>query len=187
LVWKEVENIGWLASLSQSVNWPDQSRICSKERLMTAPTILIAEDDDNDVLLLKNLLRECRVTNPVQVLYDGEEVISYIKGEGVYADRQKYPLPFLLLLDLRMPKKGGIEVMTWLKTLEPKLNITVIVLTAFKDLPQMNLAYLMGARSFITKPLNKEEFRATICTIKGVQIEGEDESQAWEGFKPGGG
>jgi CheY-like chemotaxis protein len=155
--------------------------------VMMGPTILIAEDDENDVQLLKNLLKACHITNPLQVLYDGEDVIAYLKGEGVYADRQKYPMPFLILLDVKMPKKGGIDVLRCLKTMEPPPNITVLVLTAFNDLQQMNLAYLMGARSFITKPLNKEEFRLAVSAIKGIQIDGEDESHAWDGFKPSGG
>lgn len=151
---------------------------------MTGQTILIAEDDDNDVQLLKNLLKECHIINPIQVVYDGEDAIAYLSGEGIYGDRLKYPEPFLVLLDVRMPKKGGAEVMVWLKDKRPGANISVIVLTGFKDLPEMNRAYLMGARSFITKPLNKQEFSAAVCSLKGIQLEGDDDSHAWEGFTP---
>src|SRR3954463_8140545 len=139
---------------------------------MTRPTILIAEDDDNDVLLLKNLLNEFHITNPIQVVYDGEDAIAYLKGERIYADRQKHPLPFLLLLDVRMPRKGAVEVLSWLKNQPNRSSIVVIVLTAFNELAVMNQAYVLGPRSFLPKPINKADFKSVICSIKGVEIEG---------------
>lgn len=143
--------------------------------IVAGPTILIAEDDDNDVEFLKILFKECRITNPIQVVADGEEVISYLNREGMYADLQKYPDPFLLLLDVRMPKKGALEVLAWLENWEGRSSLVVIVLTAFKDLFLMNNAYALGARSFITKPIDKGEFKSVMSALKGVEIDGQDQ------------
>jgi CheY-like chemotaxis protein len=145
--------------------------------------ILVAEDDENDVVLLKLLLKECRVMNELRVVSNGDEAIAYIKGDGVFADRIKYPLPALFLLDLKMPGKGGMEVMHWLQTW-PKPDFPIIILTGARDVHKMNIAYLLGARSFVVKPLDKEEFWLSVCRLKGIVIEGENDTQVWESFKP---
>jgi len=74
-------------------------------------TVLLAEDDPDDVLLTQIAFEKARLANPLMVVRDGEEVISYLAGEGVYADREKYPLPILLLLDLKIPKINGFQVL----------------------------------------------------------------------------
>jgi CheY-like chemotaxis protein len=132
-------------------------------------TILLAEDDENDVLLMKHLLEKCKVLNPLQVVRDGDEAICYLKGEGQYADHARYPMPILLLLDLRMARVGGLDVLKWMQT-QPHPAIITIVLTGFQDLKLMNEAYQLGARSFLTKPLEEHEFCALICSYRGVEI-----------------
>lgn len=150
---------------------------------MNNSPILVAEDEAYDVTLLEMLLKDLKITNPVQAVADGEQLICYLKGEGKFADRSKFPLPVLLLLDLKMPRKGGLEALTWIRScLKPEFP--VIVLTGSKDLQQMNQAYLLGARSFLAKPLQKEEFRTAVYSLKGIEIDGDDESEAWEHFKP---
>src|SRR5260370_20778624 len=84
-------------------------------------TILLAEDDPDDVLLTQIALRKARLANPLQVVRDGEEAIAYLTGDGLYADRSQYPLPMLLLLDLKMPKVTGFEVLDWLRK-HPRLG-----------------------------------------------------------------
>src|SRR6476620_10157745 len=119
---------------------------------MNTNPILVAEDEAYDVVLLESLLRDLKITNPVQAVTDGEQLICYLKGEGKFADRSKFPLPVLLLLDLKMPRKGGLEALVWIHS-SFKPEFPVIVLTGSKDLQQMNQAYLLGARSFLAKPL----------------------------------
>src|SRR5689334_8202570 len=97
--------------------------------------ILVAEDDENDVLLIKHLFKTCNVQNPLQVVSDGEEAISYLKGEGAFSDRLRHPLPILFLLDLVMSRKGGLGVLEWLQT-QPRPPFPVIILTGMKDLSQ---------------------------------------------------
>jgi CheY-like chemotaxis protein len=153
------------------------------EKTVQPKPILVAEDDQNDVILLKRLLKKCRVMNELRVVSNGDEAIAYIKGDGIFSDRARHPLPVLFLLDLKMPGKGGMEVMHWLQTW-PKPDFPIVILTGARDVHLLNIAYLLGARSFVVKPLDKEEFLLTICKLKGIVVEGEDEAPTWEVFKP---
>jgi len=77
--------------------------------------ILLAEDNDDDVSLMRRAFERARILNPLVVVSDGEQAIAYLKGEGIYKNRAEYPLPNLLLLDIRMPKKDGFEVLRWVR------------------------------------------------------------------------
>ncbi len=72
-------------------------------------TILIVEDDSNDALLLQRAFRKASMLNPLQMVGDGEEAIAYLSGQGAYADRERHPLPVLILLDLKLPRRSGHE------------------------------------------------------------------------------
>ena len=74
-------------------------------------TVLLAEDDPDDVLLTQLAFERARLANPLQVVRDGEEAIAYLSGEGAFADRDRFPMPILLLLDLKMPKMDGFQVL----------------------------------------------------------------------------
>jgi len=136
---------------------------------MTQNTILIAEDEEVDVYLVKALLGQCGVLNPLRVVMDGAQAICYLRGESIYADRFLYPLPVLFLLDLRMPRIGGLEVLRWLR-LQPKITFPIIVMTAFNDLGVLNEAYQLGAHSFLSKPLRKEDFLLLVRGFKGIEL-----------------
>ena len=120
--------------------------------------ILIAEDLEDDILLIQRALRKAQVLNPVQVVHNGEEVIAYLKGEGKFSNRAEYPLPGLLLLDLKMPRMDGFEVLRWIRE-EPNLRaLRVIVLTSSADMRDVNEAYELGANSFLVKPMDFEDY-----------------------------
>src|SRR5688572_19628722 len=78
-------------------------------------TILLADDSEDDALLVKRALLQSGFKNPVLVVSDGEAAIEYISGQGQYADRQKYPTPVLIILDIKMPRTSGLEVLRWLR------------------------------------------------------------------------
>jgi CheY-like chemotaxis protein len=148
---------------------------------MNGNTILVAEDEEADIALLQALLDECHITNPTQIVQDGEQLLCYLKGEGKFADRSKHPMPILLLLDLKMPRIDGLQALKWIQA-ELKPQFPVVVLTGSRDVKEMSRAFELGARSFLTKPMQMEEFQKAICSLKGIQLKGEDESEDWESF-----
>jgi CheY-like chemotaxis protein len=125
-------------------------------------TVLLGEDDPDDVLLTQLAFEKARLANPLIVVRDGEEVISYLKGEGAYADREKYPLPILLLLDLKMPKISGFQVLEWLRTRRDLSDISVAIMTSSDSDPDMSRAYQLGASSYLVKPPDAEALLALV-------------------------
>src|SRR4051794_24168262 len=111
--------------------------------------ILLAEDDEDHVLLVRRAFNQARILNPLHVVRDGEQAIAYFKGVGIYANRDEYPLPGLFLLDLKMPRTSGFEVLDWVRS-QPSLKaLRVIVLTTSADMKDVNRAYQLGATSFL--------------------------------------
>src|SRR5687768_14338550 len=91
--------------------------------------LLIVEDDPDALFLLKRSLLKAGLRAPVQVATDGEEAVSYLAGTGSFADRERHPLPCLILLDLKLPRKSGFEVLEWMRS-QPRLRrIPVIIVT----------------------------------------------------------
>src|SRR5690242_9739823 len=102
---------------------------------MSVGVILLAEDSETDVLLTRRAFAKANLLNPLHVVSDGEEAIAYLAGEGRYANRAEYPLPELLLLDLKMPKKNGLEVLQWVRDQPGLRGLRIVVLTT-SDLAQ---------------------------------------------------
>ena len=114
--------------------------------------ILLAEDDPNDVLLIQRAFQRTLVANPIEVVRDGEEALAYLSGQGPFADRERHPLPVLMLMDLKMPRRTGLEVLEWVR-LQPGLRrLPIIVLTSSNQSPDINRAYELGANSYLVKP-----------------------------------
>ena len=114
--------------------------------------ILIAEDDENDVIILERALRQAGFTNPFHVCRDGTEVVAYFRREGEFADRVRFPFPRLLITDLKMPKMDGLQVLKWLYE-HPECNVIPrIVLTASQQISDIQQAYKWGANSYLAKP-----------------------------------
>jgi len=126
---------------------------------MNSRVILLAEDREDDVFITRKALRDARIENPINVVKDGEQAIAYLSGLGKFGDRSEYPLPSLLLLAIKMPRKDGFEVLTWLGAQTQFRSMPAIVLTGSQDLDDMKRAYQAGATSFITKPLGLKEAR----------------------------
>src|SRR2546430_816526 len=111
--------------------------------------ILLVEDREDDVILVRRAFGKANVLNPMHVVRDGAEAIAYLKGEGKYSNRAEYPLPELLLLDLKMPGTDGFEVLKWMRQQPGLQNLRVVVLTSSDQMRDVNTAYQLGANSFL--------------------------------------
>jgi CheY-like chemotaxis protein len=132
--------------------------------------ILLVEDTENDILITQRAFTKASLLNPLQIVRSGEEAIEYLKGEGRYANRNEFPLPDLVLLDLKMPGISGFDVLRWIRK-QPTLGLLrVIVLTTSDDIRDVNLAYQLGANSFIIKPVDFEHFVQTSKALKGYWL-----------------
>jgi CheY-like chemotaxis protein len=127
--------------------------------------ILLAEDRPDDVLLIRRALSAAKVQNPLIVLPDGEETMAYLEGLGKYADRLTFPLPDLILLDLKMPRMDGFDVLRAMRSRPELRQIRVIVLTSSQDIADVNKAYELGASSFLVKSLEFENFAGLMRTL----------------------
>lgn len=115
--------------------------------------ILMADDDEDDRILTQDAMKESRVLNELHFVEDGVELLAYLNGDAQYADREKYPLPGLILLDLNMPKKDGREALEEIKNSPALRRIPVVILTTSKAEEDMLRGYDLGAASYITKPV----------------------------------
>lgn len=117
-------------------------------------TILLVEDDPNDILLTQRAFRKANLSNAaLQIVSDGDAAIAYFSGTGEYVDRDRYPLPVLVLLDLKLPRRSGHEILAWLRQQPELRRIPVIILTSSKQNGDINQAYDLGANSYLVKPV----------------------------------
>src|SRR5262249_13079512 len=108
-------------------------------------TILHVEDDANDVLLFQHACRKAGVRVDVHTVTDGDEAVDYLKGSDKFSDRQEHPLPSLLLLDLKMPRVTGFDVLSWVRNQESFRRLPVVVLTSSNHDADVKRAYELGA------------------------------------------
>ena len=121
---------------------------------MEEAALLIVEDDGDALLLLRRAFRKVGLETPVQEVVDGEAAVAYLAGEGIYADRQAHPLPCMILLNLKLPKRSGLEVLEWMSH-QPHLHkIPVIIVTTSDDARDRQRAAELGARSYDVKPID---------------------------------
>jgi len=118
---------------------------------MSKPCILQVEDEASEVFLLQRAFRQTGIENPVQVATDGQMAIDYLAGSGQFADRARFPLPGLILLDLKLPRRSGREVLQWIRAQPGFRRIIVIAFTSAPYIGDVGLAYDLGANSFLIK------------------------------------
>ncbi|MBU1877394.1 MAG: response regulator [Chloroflexi bacterium] len=132
---------------------------------ITHHTILLVEDDPNDVLLVQRAFRKANLINPIQVVGDGEAAVAYLAGQGPYADRQRHPLPVLMLLDLKLPRLSGHEVREWLRQQPGLKRLPVVVLSSSQERADVNRAYDLGANSYLVRPVALETLIDMVKTL----------------------
>jgi CheY-like chemotaxis protein len=133
--------------------------------------ILLVEDEPSDVLFLKLALQKNGLHNTLNVAKDGKEAQKYLKGEGKFADREQYPLPSLVLLDLRLPQIPGLEVLKWIREHPQFEMLPVIVFTSSNQHSDVETAYRLGANSYLVKPANPGELFELVRRFKLYWLE----------------
>ena len=129
--------------------------------------VLHVEDDSNDILLLRCAFQKAGVEAPPANVGDGLEAEDYLAGRGAYSDRAKHPLPSLVLLDIKLPKKSGLEVLEWMRA-QPDLRlIPVIMLTSSQNSGDIRRAYELGANSYLVKPA---EIGTLVEMVKALNV-----------------
>jgi len=127
--------------------------------------LLMAEDDDNDVYFFERALRQANIARALHRVKDGEEAISYLRGEGKFENREEFPLPRVLLLDLKMPRKNGFEVIQWVRQQPGLKRLPIVVLTSSREDPDVNRAYELGANTYLVKPVKFESLVEMITVL----------------------
>ncbi len=135
-----------------------------------AKLILVAEDQEDEAILIRRAFEKAGVINPIHIVRNGEDVLAYLKGEGPYSNRDEYPLPQLLLLDLKMPKMDGFEVLQWVRQQPGLAALRIVVLTCSQDIRDVNKAYKLGANSFLVKPVDFKNFAELANSLQGYWL-----------------
>jgi len=129
--------------------------------------LLLAEDDENDLFFMQRAFKQAKIANPLFRVKDGEEAIAYLQGEGGYADRKEFPLPCLILLDLKMPRRNGFEVIAWVRAQPVLKRLPIVVLTSSQQDPDINRAYELGANTYLVKPV---KFEGLVEMMKALHL-----------------
>jgi CheY-like chemotaxis protein len=116
--------------------------------------ILLVEDSDDDVVLIRRAFEKAFIPTPIQVVHNGEAALMYLKGEGIFSNRAEYPLPNIVLLDLKLPGMDGFAVLSWIRKQPGVQTLPVIVLTTSNRISDVNRAYRLGANSFFVKEID---------------------------------
>ena len=128
-------------------------------------TILQVEDDPNDAFLFQHAMDRLKAANPVRVVTDGQEAIDYLKGVGEFADRERFPVPDVVLLDLKLPHVMGLDVLKWIRE-ESGLDLVVLLLTASAEEVDIVAAYRLGANAFLVKPSEATKMLEMVRAIR---------------------
>jgi len=132
---------------------------------MDAKKILYAEDNEDDAFILQLAVKRAQVPHKLYCADDGEVVISWLKGEGDYANREKYPLPDLLILDLKMPRMSGFDVLEWLRENPTFHALPVVVMSSSDDPSDIKRSGELGAAKYVKKSATCEEIIEHMKTL----------------------
>lgn len=132
--------------------------------------ILLVEDTEDDVVFMKRALKKAEINLPLHVAMDGQEAIDYLEGKGAYQDRTQYPFPCLVLLDLKLPKRNGLEVLKWIRHDRKLHALPVIILTSSREDTDVQQAYSLGANSYKVKPSDAFELADFATAVRRYWI-----------------
>jgi CheY-like chemotaxis protein len=127
--------------------------------------VLLVEDDPNDIVLTRRAFRKAELPEPIAIVKDGEQAVAYLGATGEFTDRRAHPLPDLVLLDLKLPRMTGLEVLTWLRQQPSLQRLPVIVLTSSREISDVNRAYELGANSYLSKPVTFDSLTRIVSDL----------------------
>jgi CheY-like chemotaxis protein len=137
----------------------------------THRALLLVEDNEDDVFLMKRALKGARVVNPLYVVEDGQEAVDYLGGAGKFADRDQYPLPAVVFLDLKLPYISGHDVLAWIRRQKNLDGLIVIVLTSSNEASDLSRCYALGANSYVVKPPTPEQLEELAKAFRWYWLE----------------
>jgi CheY-like chemotaxis protein len=138
-------------------------------------TVLHVDDDPNDTALLEAARRKAEIEFRLENVSDGDQAMAYLNGSGPFANRARHPWPTLVLLDLKMPRATGFEILKWIRNHPDCKNLPVVVLSGSELQEDIRQAYFMGANSYLVKPLG---FEALVQLVRNV-------TSVWLAPRPG--
>lgn len=150
---------------------------------MSLRPVLYAEDEDNDVFLMQRAFTKACVSNPLQIVTDGVEAIQYLSGQGKYEDRDRYPTPCLLMLDLNLPRRSGLEVVKWVREQPALQDLPVVLLTSSNQACDIDSAHALGANGYLVKPASSDKLIEVVTMLRDTCLVPQAKSQGWLDFK----
>jgi CheY-like chemotaxis protein len=146
---------------------------------MSPQPVLYAEDEDNDVFLMQRAFAKAGVSNPLQVVIDGAAAIRYLSGAGEFEDRKRFPTPCLVLLDLNLPRRSGLDVVKWMREQPRFRSLPVVFLTSSSQTRDIRSAYTLGANGYLVKPASSEKLIELITTLRDACLVPNARTQGW--------
>jgi CheY-like chemotaxis protein len=137
---------------------------------MSAPTILYAEDEETDVVLLQHVLTRAAIPNPLKIVKDGREAREYLAGEKPFSDRKEHPLPALVLLDLNLPYWSGFQVLEWIRQQPSLRRLPVVIFTSSSRPDDIARAYDAGANGYLVKPNALGELKSQVAALRNFWL-----------------
>lgn len=128
--------------------------------------ILLVDDSDNDLSLMRSACRAANFPAALKMVNSGDQAIAYLAGQGDYVDRSQFPLPTVMLLDLKMPMKDGFEVLEWVRAQPILKRLAIIILTASSRPEDVARAFDLGANSYLIKPTAMSSLIAMVCCLR---------------------
>ena len=133
---------------------------------MNAPCLLLVEDDENDVFLMRYASKQAGTEVILRVVHNGQQAVDYLSGSGPYADREHFPLPCLVLLDLKVSLLNGLDVLKWIRAQPSTQTMVVIVFSSSAHPDDIARAYRLGANSFVVKPADTTARREFVEALR---------------------
>ena len=132
--------------------------------------VLLVEDNADDAFIMQRAWKKADVLNPLRIVTDGQMAVDYLSGDGEFKDREKHPIPGMILMDIKLPYLSGLEVVKWMRGYEPCRTIPVVFLTSSNADMDIHQAYSLGGSAYLIKPPTPEKLLQMIQDLKGFWI-----------------